>query len=409
MHNYYYDQSEYPTVFRPLQPATPPRRSRKRRPKLWFAIFLVLISAAIALAVYLSIGRDFRIPSPDLSDLPALPGGDASSSGADLARAPTGDGTVLILSPQPETEPLSYQEIYRKNIPAIVFISASGDEGISQGTGIVMSQDGYVLTNAHVISGCYQVDITLEDGTEYRALLVGRDEKSDLAVLKVEASGLSPAEFGDSGALQVGDAALAIGNPLGEELRGTMTDGIISAINRDVLLEDRSMVLIQTTAALNAGNSGGALLNEWGQVVGITTLKMSSWYESIEGLGFAIPTAAAKSIVDDLIAFGNVIGRPTIGITVRTLNEQTAAEYGAGTPSGLRLEEVDERSDAWAQGLRPGDVIVAADGAPVLTVNELNQVKDTHAVGDTLRLQVWREGEYLDFEVRLMEQYELEK
>lgn len=406
MHNYYYEQSEYHAARLFLPPGA--GRARKRRPVLWFVGFLVLISAAITLVVYISIGRGFRIPEPGTSFLPHFPEGDALPE-TTLERTATGDGTVLVLCPRPETRPLSYQEIYRKNIPSIVFISALGSNGISQGSGIVMSQDGYVLTNAHVISDCYRVDVTLENGAEHQALLVGRDRESDLAVLKVDAAGLTSAEFGDSASLQVGDVALAIGNPLGEELRGTMTDGIISAINRDVLLDGRSMVLIQTTAALNSGNSGGALLNEWGQIVGITTLKMSSWYESIEGLGFAIPTATAKSIVDDLIAFGNVTGRPTVGITVRTLTEKTAAEYGAGTPAGLRLEEVDTRSDAWAQGLRLGDVIVAADGIPVFTVNQLNEIKDTHSVGDILRLKVWREGTCLEFEVRLMEQYEMEQ
>lgn len=408
MHNYFYDQSEYPAACRPLSTAAQYRQGRKRRPVLWFVIFLVLISFAITLVVYLSIGRGFPTPDSGSPFMPSFPVDTPFTGDTTIKRAPTGDGTVLTLSPQPETAPLSYQEIYQKNIPAIVFINATGNEGVLQGTGIVMSADGYVLTNAHVISGCYQVDITLENGVRYEALLVGRDEESDLAVLKMDVSGLISAEFGDSAALQVGDAALAIGNPLGEELRGTMTDGIISAINRDVLLDDRSMVLIQTTAALNSGNSGGALVNEWGQVVGITTLKMSSWYESIEGLGFAIPTATAKIIADDLIACGNVTGRPTIGITVRTVTEETAADYGAGTPIGLRLEEIDERSDAWAQGLRFGDVVVAADGISVSTANELNEIKDTHGVGDILRLRVWREGEYLDFDVRLMEQYELQ-
>lgn len=406
MRNYFYDRTDPPAAYRPLPRPLPHGRRKKVRPVFWFIVFLLLISGAVIAAVYLSYGYGDR--PPDGGPPPAALSGDESFPPVSVPRAPTGDGTVLALEPQPDTGPLTYQEIYLRNIPAIVFISAAGHDGISQGTGIVLSEDGYILTNAHVIAGSYQVDITLDSGIEYRALLVGQDEESDLAVLKVDAQGLSPAEFGDSNALQVGDRAIAIGNPLGEELRGTMTDGIISAINRDVELDGRTMVLIQTTAALNSGNSGGALINEWGQVVGITTLKMSSWYESIEGLGFAIPTASAKTIVDELIASGKISGRPTIGITVRALTEETAAEYGAGTPAGLRLEEVDERSDAWEQGLRLGDVVVAADGTPILTVEALNEIKNEHKVGDALRLRVWREGEYLEFTVRLMEQYELD-
>lgn len=402
MHSYFYDESEHPYEYRPIPVQTV--RRRKRRPVFWFVLFLILISAAITLVVYLSLGHGFRMPNGDLFPAPDVSGG-TSLSGTAIERAPTGDGTVLSIRSLPGTGRLTYQQIYEKNIPSIVFIDATGSQGVLQGTGIVISQDGYVLTNAHVIEGCYRVEISTQDGTLYNAKLVGQDAESDLAVLKIDASGLTPAEFGDSSTLQVGDAALAIGNPLGEELRGTMTDGIISALNRVVQTDGRSMTLIQTTAALNSGNSGGALINEWGQVVGITTLKMSSWYESIEGLGFAIPTATAKGIVDDLIASGAASGRPTIGITVRALTQETAAEYGA--VPGLRLEEVDTRSDAWAQGLRNGDVIVEADGTPVSTVEELNSIKGTHAVGDRIKLRVWRSGSYLDFAVRLMEQYEL--
>lgn len=408
MHSYYYDQREYPAHLRPL-----PRRkkpTRRARPAFWFILLVALLSASIILAVYFSVGRSGPGAAPGFGEgVPGLPtiGAGDSMSGAVLERAPTGDGTVLELHPQPEGEPLTYQEIYEKNSAAIVFISADGLQGTSQGTGVVMSADGYVLTNAHVIADSYRVEVKLTDETVYNALLVGSDEESDLAVLKLDAQDLTAAEFGDSSALRVGDVALAIGNPLGEELRGTMTDGIISAINRGVQLEDRTMVLIQTTAALNSGNSGGALLNAWGQVVGITNLKMSSWYESIEGLGFAIPTVSAKDIVDDLIAYGSVTGRPTIGITVRALDEQDALEYGGDAPAGLRVEEVDRRSDAWSQGLRTGDIIVEADGMPTLATEALNAIKDLHGVGDTLSLRVWREGTYMELSVALMERYEL--
>lgn len=406
MRSYFYDHVESSGPYRPLPPVRRfrRRRPRRRRPVLIFALFLVLIALAVAAALLL---RGESFPEPFRGAPQSTPSGNEFPP-ASIERAPTGDGTTLLLAARPDTEPLTYQEIYQKNISAIVFLSATGSEGILQGTGIVMSEDGYVLTNAHVIEDCYQVEAFLEDGSEYEALLVGSDTDSDLAVLKLDAKGLVPAEFGDSNSLQVGDKAIAIGNPLGEELRGTMTDGIISAINRDVELDDRTMVLIQTTAALNSGNSGGALINEWGQVVGITTLKMSSWYESIEGLGFAIPTATAKPIVDQLIAQGEVSGRPTLGITVRVLTEETAPDYGAGTPAGLRLEEVNDRSDAWAQGLRSGDVVVEADDIPVLTIAELNSIKNTHSVGEYMRLRVWREGDYLNFTVQLMEQYELE-
>ncbi len=407
MHNYYYDRTDYSEAPGSSGPAAVRRRRRKPRPVLWFTVFLTLICLGITLVVYLSLGRLSLRPGTGRPALPAVP--DLPPfSGRELERAPTGDGTVLVLYDQPLTPPLPYPEIYQNNAPSIVFIRATGSGGVMQGTGIVMTENGYILTNAHVIANCFQVDLVLEDGTEYQALLVGLDTESDLAVLKVDAADLQPAQFGDSDTLQVGDTALALGNSLGETLRGTMTDGIISAINRDITLQHGTMALIQTSAALNSGNSGGALLNAWGQVIGITTLKMTSWYESVEGLGFAIPATTAKRTVDDLIALGYVSGRPAIGITVRAVTADTAAEYGAGTPPGLRLEKVDDRSDAWRQGLRFGDILVEAEGVPVLTIEALNALKDLYSVGDILRLKVWRTGEYLEFDVTLIERYELE-
>ena len=165
-----------------------------------------------------------------------------------------------------------------------------------------MSQDGYIITNSHVIELCSRLSVVLWDDRSYSAALVGRDGQTDLAVLKIDCDGLTPAQFGDSAGIQVGDMAVAIGNPLGDKLRGTMTDGIISAINRDVDVEGRTMTLIQTNAALNSGNSGGALINAFGQVVGITNMKMQSYTTPVEGLGFAIPTATVKTVVDALIA-----------------------------------------------------------------------------------------------------------
>ena len=185
---------------------------------------------------------------------------------------------------------------------------------------------------------------------------------------------------------------LAIGNPLGEELRGTMTDGIISAINRDVNVDGYTMSLLQTTAALNQGNSGGALINEYGQVVGITNLKMGSYDSLIEGLGFAIPTTTVKSVVDQLIDCGEVTGRPTIGITVTTVTE--AAAQALDIPQGVRVESVEPDGPAFGV-LQPGDVIVEADGAPVRSTDELLAAKDALAAGETLALRLWRSGVWL--------------
>ena len=266
---------------------------------------------------------------------------------------------------------------------------------------------GMEAFNYHVIQGSYQVEVLLSDDSVHQALLVGGDQTNDLAVLKIDAQELTPAEFGDSDLLQVGDAALAIGNPLGEELRGTMTDGIISAINRDVNVDGYTMSLLQTTAALNSGNSGGALINDHGQVVGITNLKMEGYDSTVEGLGFAIPTTTVKEVVDALIADGRVENRPTIGITGYTVTAEMAAGFDG--PQGVAVQTVREGSDAQMQGILPGDIIVEANGETITTMEQLQALKDSLSVGDVLSLRIWRSGHYLERDVTLVDQYTLDE
>ena len=393
----------------PLESRPPSRRrfSRRRGSGRGWMIFALLLLFILAATVVLYLLERREVPAIPLPDMGMGQAVQTTQPPTTVERfEPLGDFT-LTLQVQPEGDTLSFQSIYTKVIPSIVSIRGTQDAGVSLGTGVIASSDGYIITNSHVIEGCASVDITLWDESEYPAKLVGRDGESDLAVLKIEAQGLTPAEFGSSDSLQVGDVALAIGNPLGEDLRGTMTDGIISAINRDLLVDGNSMVLIQTTAALNAGNSGGALLNAWGQVVGITNMKMSSYYDTVEGLGFAIPSTTVKSVSDALIAQGYVGGRPTIGITVRTLTAESADAYG--TPLGVRVEEVEAASDAYAQGVQVGDVIVQANGENVATIEDLNAVKEGLGVGDVILLHIYRDGDYLDISVTLVEQYLLDE
>ncbi len=189
----------------------------------------------------------------------------------------------------------------------------------------------------------------------------------------------------------MGDKVVAIGNPLGEELRGTMTDGIISAINRDIDYEGHTMTLIQTNAALNEGNSGGSLINMYGQVIGITNMKMSSSFSNIEGLGFAIPTKSMKPIVDTLIMEGRVSGRPALGITVGAIPAEAASYYAL--PEGLYVSGVSEKSDAYAKGIQVGDIITAVNGTPVNATSQINAIKNTLSVGDSMALTVYRDGE----------------
>ena len=322
-----------------------------------------------------------------------------------VKRAPTGDGTTLLLNIKVGT-PLSPQEIYEKVNPSIVSVRTLMSGGaMSMGSGIIMSRDGYILTNAHVIAGGRSLDVLLSDGTRLNALLVGYDSSTDLAVLKVEGKHLPVADFVDSSTLRVGDSAYAIGNPLGEELRGTMTDGMVSAIDRVVTGENGSMTLIQTTAALNPGNSGGALVNASGQVVGVTNMKMMAYRDEVyEGLGFAIPTAVAKEVVDQIIAQGYYDdGIPLLGVTVYTLLPD------GDVPGGACVQAVEPTSDAWEKGVRPGDVIVEANGQPVTETDDLLAIKNALGVGDTLTLEIWRESGVVTVEVTLMTRRQMDQ
>ena len=228
---------------------------------------------------------------------------DPSAAALEPTAAPPAESGTFQLNPSPESVPnvpqnvgLSLQDIYDKTIGSVVSISCTGSYGASTGTGVVLTSGGYVVTNAHVVQGAGSISVLLSDERSFPATLVGADTISDLAVLHIEAEDLIPAEFGDSSVLRVGDSVVAIGDPLGMELRGTMTNGIVSAINRDVTTGGRTLTLIQTNAALNSGNSGGPLINCYGQVIGINTLKIGDLVSAagVEGLGFAIPSTTVK-------------------------------------------------------------------------------------------------------------------
>ena len=278
------------------------------------------------------------------------------------------------------------------------------------GSGVIISEDGYVLTNNHVISGADKITVYVNSGEEgeeeqtYEATLVGSSENNDIAVLKIDARGLQAAEFGDSSKLRVGDSVVAIGDPLGVQLRGTMTNGIISAINRDLTVNDRTMNLIQTNAALNNGNSGGPLINCYGQVIGINTMKMSNFYSSsttVEGIGFAIPIDTAKPIIDELIEKGYVSGRPAIGIDGETLPATYRIYYRL--PEGIYVTRVYASSDAAAKGVSEGDIITAINGIDVTTMEQLNRVKNQFTAGQTVTLTIYRSGSSYDVEIILMD------
>lgn len=267
----------------------------------------------------------------------------------------------------------------------------TGEELVKQGSGsgIIISEDGYIVTNQHVIADATEITIILNTGDEYVATVVGADSKSDLAVLKINASGLTAAVLGDSSQVEVGDLAVAIGNPLGQELAGTVTAGVISAVNRKMTVDNRSYNLLQTDAAINPGNSGGALVNKYGEVIGINSIKMSE--TGVEGIGFAIAISEAKPIIDDLMNEGYVSGRSLIGVTITE------------SKNGLTVYSVSEGSGAEKAGIKQGDLIVKADGQVVNTGEALNNIRDTKKPGDYITLTVIRNGELTDINVQLSE------
>lgn len=294
--------------------------------------------------------------------------------------------------------------------------SGNGDNSGSMtgvGTGIIMREDGYIVTNAHVIYdseyGCGEatsVEIRMSDEeTTYDAKVVAYDIETDLAVLKVDQTGLTAAEFGDSDQCQVGDAVVAIGNPLGLELQNTVTCGIISALNRKVTINDKTMTLIQTDTAINNGNSGGPLINSSGQVVGINSAKMSSSVSSsgatIEGIGFAIPMTEAREIVDDLINYGYVTGRPQLGISCQDVSEAVSQAYNL--PIGAYVISVTDGGAAAEAGLQVGDVITAINDNKIETTEELNNYKNEYNAGDTVTLTIVRNGQEQKVSVVLQE------
>ena len=351
----------------------------------------VITAGAIGLGGYAYLnGNNKTVTTSGIQDKVTLvtthSGGELSVNEIAKRLGPSCVGVINKAKVQPQRfyDPFSGRYYYYQN-PAEGKMVQQGS-----GSGIIISEDGYVVTNQHVIADATEISIVLNSGEEHKATLVGADEKTDLAVLKVNATGLTPATLGDSNLAQVGDLAVAIGNPLGQELAGTVTAGVISAVNRKMTVDNRTYNLIQTDAAINPGNSGGALVNKYGEVIGINSIKMSQ--EGVEGIGFAIAMSEAKPIIDDLMSSGYVSGRTYIGIT--------ATE----SKNGLTVYSVEPESGADKAGIKQGDFIVKADGIVVNTVNALNEIKEKKSPGEYITLTVIRNGELADIKVQLLEE-----
>ncbi len=303
-------------------------------------------------------------------------------------------------------EPLTTPEIVDKVGPAVVgivnkttfgnaygyfgFFGSGVDEEIEQGSGsgVIISQDGYIVTNNHVVDKATKIMVILNNGDEYEGRVVGKDASTDLAVVKIEATGLTYAQMGTSSTLRVGERAIAIGNPLGQEFAGTTTQGIISGLNRSVTIDNKVLNLIQTDAAINPGNSGGALVDEYGHLIGINTAKISS--TTLEGLGFAIPIDEAKPIIEELITNGYVTGRPVIGIAGRAVTSEDAKAYKLKV--GVYVSSLTPNGPAHMAGIQIGDIITECEGEPIETVDDINEIKNKKSPGDMISFKVYRRG-----------------
>lgn len=377
-------------------------REKKFRKLFRNPVFAAVFSSVITCAFCLSIFAAVYKPPVTGSVLPP------STAGASEQTAGNGSGeiknAVSTLGGQ-----MTIPQVYDKASPTVVSILCQSQSNaylqsqaaMSSGSGIIIRSDGYIVTNNHVVEGAAKVTVTTIGGDQFEAKIIGTDSRTDIAVLKVENEQALPyAELGDSSAIRVGDMALAIGNPLREELAGTLTVGYISAINRSMVIDGKQMTMIQTDAAINPGNSGGALLNMNAQVIGINTAKSTGY--DVEGLGFAIPINEVKPIIESIIKDGYVTGRPLIGLSGRTVTD--AISKAQGIPVGVYVQSVIEYGAAERAGIQIGDVIIECEGQKVTTVDEINKIRDEHKPGDTIQMKINRSGKVKEVSVVLQEE-----
>lgn len=374
---------------------------------------LKITALLLALAILAGLGR--AALGEAISALERRNGPQAAPVAAqtDEALGQADEPYELALSPLPETlktydagKSLTPAQVYKMNVDASCGISTrlSGQTGAQcAGSGFVLSEDGYVITNNHVIEGAQAILVGLYDGRELEAQLIGRDSLNDVALLKIDAEGLSCVAVGDSDAVEVGEEVIAIGNPLGK-LTFTMTAGYVSALDREVSTDGRPISMLQTDAAINSGNSGGPLFDMNGNIIGMTTAKYSGFSSSgtnIEGLGFAIPIRDVLRVAYDLRQFGRVMGRAYLGVTLRDLDGTTAATYGL--PVGPMVQSVTAGSCCEAAGVQQGDIVIGFDGQKISRYSELVTALAAHKAGDRVELSVYRAGAELTLGLTLDE------
>ena len=414
----------------PLYPGYPaggwgppsPRRKMSRSLKVFLWIVSVLAAGALvgfaAFAVYAGVtGGGPALPTegepPFVESQPEAPESSSQEEPAlelpDVDVTPNEEG--IVIHEKPEGDSLDAQQVYDRVVRSTVAVTVSrtGEETDGSGTGIIATGDGYIITNAHVVLNTKNVLVTVTtfDGQQYDAVVVGMDRTTDLAVLKTDDHGFTPAEFGDAGELSIGEWVMAIGNPGGERFSSSLTRGIVSGLDRAVeRYSEEGMTYIQTDAAINPGNSGGPLVNMYGQVVGINSSKIIT--EGYEGMGFAIPVSKAKDILDQLLSGGYVEGRVRLGITGYDLGAEEAAFYGV--PQGFLIASIDEDSSFAGTQAQVHDIITAIDGEPVEELQDISNLLLRYSPGDQVTVTLYRmnennlrQGEEIDVTITLLE------
>ena len=391
--------------------------------------------------------RDDYAPAPRQENTPAVPaqrsgffhrtwvkitalvlacvvaGGAAGYGGAALAKGGSGSGTAISESDRTVTAvevkkvdgktKMQPAEVYASTVNSTVSINCSSQstnifgqttQSASSGSGFIISEDGYIVTNYHVINGASSVKVTLYNGDTYDATVIGGDSDYDVAVIKIDATGLSPVTLGNSEDVNVGDTVLAIGNPLGE-LTFSMSQGIVSCCDRAINVDGTPFNMIQVDASINPGNSGGPLVNLYGEVVGIVSAKYSSYSDtSVEGLGFAIPISDVQAIITDIIENGQVTGKAYLAIKAGTMTEQMAAQYNIDITEGVFVYSTESGGAGERAGLQLGDVITKVNDTAITSMTDLSAAKKNYKAGDTVTLTVYRNGEYITLDLTFDEQ-----
>ena len=372
----------------PIQEMKPVKRNRMGLKIAALALVCALLGGAVGGGVVWAVGNGGSATEVNVSSRPAT-----------AVAVKTVDGKTAMTD----------AEVYAAGVNSVVSINVTGTSGTnffgqpvktaSAGSGFVLTKDGYIVTNYHVVKDADTVKVTMYNGDEYDAKYVGGDEDYDIAVIKVEATDLQPVTLGDSDKLNVGDHVLAVGNPLGE-LTFSMSGGMVSSVNRAINVSGTPFNMIQTDASINPGNSGGPMFNQYGEVVGIVSAKYSSYSNSsVEGLGFAIPINDVFAMIQDIMTNGYITNKPYLGITGGSMTEQMAAQYRYDIKEGVFVYSVEEGKAAEKAGLQMGDVITKVDDHDIKSMEDLTAVKKQYAAGDTSTLTIYRSGETMTVEL----------